>query len=417
MSNTSEVNFQLNPVFLSVRFIIIFFRLLHEEFLDVVFGQQRTTEDAKNFVDISVQTKIMLNNGSKAVSGDSCVNLYSDRVFGVAPECFDTKMLLYKFEEKFDLLTIFVKKSDVCSREIEVIGVKCKCSLEIFGIEHNSSYNSWIVVLISLANKTYRLITQNTIFAVKQVFSFNYFKARTGLLSDDKECANFLNMKESLQVPIATVKDETCHGFVSDPIHSINIINSSFGDCEHRRNISDDIKHGMHLNARLGTSELCPTKQRHTQIDGGGVKSIKTSIKVKLFVNSFSLCDFDHVVGEHLKHMIVSKCVGLRKNTASDRYTPESEMERLLSVSSGNVCQFTQALASAELTEHQNQQLAPMRKVPSGSLITRFLDESFKVSFGKECGHLTEYIFADVHTFERLYVPAKVTISKVRHGF
>lgn len=46
-----------------------------EEVNDIILCQHRTTEDAKDFIDASIQVKRVLNNGSKAVGGNGLMKL------------------------------------------------------------------------------------------------------------------------------------------------------------------------------------------------------------------------------------------------------------------------------------------------------------------------------------------------------
>lgn len=59
-----------------------------EEVNDIILCQHRTTEDAKDFIDASIQVKRVLNNGRKAVgglmklkeNGECCINKnFADR--------------------------------------------------------------------------------------------------------------------------------------------------------------------------------------------------------------------------------------------------------------------------------------------------------------------------------------------------
>lgn len=96
MSNVIEVNFQLHP--LSGGILCIFW-LVHKEVNDIILCQHRTAEDAKDFIDVSIQVKRVLNDGSKAVCRDGSVNLYSNSILGVSPKSLDSKMLLDEFKE------------------------------------------------------------------------------------------------------------------------------------------------------------------------------------------------------------------------------------------------------------------------------------------------------------------------------
>ena len=96
----------------------------------------------------------------------------------------------------------------------------------------------------------------------------------------------------------------------------------------------------------------------------------------------------------------------------------KSKMERLFRMSGSNIRQFTKAIASIQLSEHEHEHLIPMSQIPAlGSIVADHHDESLKVSFGKKIGNLTENILAAVHCTLLFGLSPKVVCSKVRQGF
>lgn len=61
---------------------------VHEEFLHVVFDQQRTSKDAHNLKDGTTQFEVMFNDGNEAVCDDSDMDLYAYGIFGLTPKSF-----------------------------------------------------------------------------------------------------------------------------------------------------------------------------------------------------------------------------------------------------------------------------------------------------------------------------------------
>jgi len=124
------------------------------------------------------------------------------------------------------------------------------------------------------------------------------------------------------------------------------------------------------------------------------------------------------MIGELFKNLIIPQLVRLGKYASVYWGLPKAKVKGLLRMCRSNVRQFTKAIAAIQLTKHQNEHLVPVCQPPSlGSIVKFSHNESFKVSFGKEIGNLTEKIFATVHCTLLLGLPIKVTISKVRQGF
>ena len=69
-------------------------------------------KDAHNLEDGSVQFEVMFKDGDKAVGDDGDVNLYPHGILAVAPETFDSEMLLDPFEEKLDLPAVTFPTAD-----------------------------------------------------------------------------------------------------------------------------------------------------------------------------------------------------------------------------------------------------------------------------------------------------------------
>jgi hypothetical protein len=58
----------------------------------------------------------------------------------------------------------------------------------------------------------------------------------------------------------------------------------------------------MNLDAGLCAPEFCPSKDRHTQVDGSGINGIEPSVEFKLFGDTFSLGNRHNVKGKLLKY-------------------------------------------------------------------------------------------------------------------
>ena len=83
------------------------------------------------------------------------------------------------------------------------------------------------------------------------------------------------------------------------------------GDSVEHRYLRNDIHLSMNLDTRLRASELCPAKDRHTEIDSCGVHSIESAMQLKLSRNSSLLRKNHHVECELFKDTIISEVVRL----------------------------------------------------------------------------------------------------------
>jgi hypothetical protein len=195
-------------------------------------------------------------------------------------------------------------------------------------------------------------------------------------------------------------------------------MNGRLCDIERNWNLGHHIKLSMHLNAGLGTSEPSPFKKRHAKIYSSGIKGIVFSVELKLLINTLLLGKFYNMISKLFKDMVITDLIYFGELRSINWCLTKTKVKRLIGMCRSNIRQFTKAITAIQLTEHENQQLVPICQIPSfGFVVTFFHDKSFKVSFGKEIGDLTEKIFAAVHCTLLFGSPAKVDSSKVRQGF
>jgi hypothetical protein len=124
------------------------------------------------------------------------------------------------------------------------------------------------------------------------------------------------------------------------------------------------------------------------------------------------------MIGEFFKDAIITKLVRLGKHTSVNWGLSKTKVKGLLGMCRSNIRQFTKAVTTVQLSEHENEHLVPVCQIPSlGSIVTTSHNKSFEISFGKKIGNLTEKVLAAVHCTLFFGSPAKVTSSKVRQGF
>ena len=320
-------------------------------------------------------------------------------------------------KEELDLPPVFIKESDVLGSKIEVVCVVSERAMQVRSIVDDTSNLAWILLLVLLLRKDDGLVTQDIVISVKNILACNDFIFRTLLLTDDKEGSNHRNLVKSGKVKVASVKDIARQGFICEPVHSIDIVHVGIGDSVKYGYLRDDIYLSVNLDARLRASELRPAKERHTEIDSSGVHGIESAVQFKLSGNPSLLRKEHHVEGKLLKNAVVPEVVSLGKCAFVDGCLSESEMKRLLSMSSCYICEFSQPFATHKLSEHKNEKLTPRRRSPILGPVAGLGHKAFEIPLWQEAGYLCENVLSEMHIYTKFDLAAKVRISKVRQGF
>lgn len=406
-----EVYFKL-PI---IGFLPIFRR--SEKFHDVIFGKQRTSKDSHDLHDRASKFEIVLNDSDETVCNDGNMNLNTHSIVTLSPERLDSEVLFDPFEKQLDLPPIFIKEGNVLGRKIEVVCVVSERAMQLWSIVYNTSDFSRIFFLVLFLRKDNSLVTQDVVCSVKNVVTINDLILWTLLLTDDKESSGYCNLVESGKIKVASVKDIAGQRFVCEPIHGIDIMYVGISNAVEHRNLRDDIHLRVYFDSRLSASELCPSKERHTEVDSRRVHSIEPTMQLKLFGNSSLLCEEYHMEGKLLKDAVVSEVVSLGKRTLVDGRLSESEVKRFFSMGGCYICEFSQTSATHELPEDENEKLAPIRRSPVLGSVLGFGHETFEISLWKKTGYLSENVLSDMHICPKFDLGAKVRISKVRQGF
>ena len=388
-----------------------------QEFLNGILDQQGIAKDAHNLNNRSVQFEVVFNNSDKTVRDNGDMYLYPDCILRFSPKRFDTKMLLNPFEKQFNLPSVAVKKGNFFCFEVEVVGVVGEGSSKVRGIEYDAPEQNRIVSTVSLACEPNRLVPQNIVLSIKHVISFGDFIIRMGLLPYDEESSSLLNCVESGEIKVSPVKHIAGVPFVYKPVHGLGIMHICMADSVEDRYFGGNINLSMNLDAGLCAPKLCPSKDRHAQVDGSGINGIEPTVDFKLFGDTFGLGNRHNVKGKLLKDSRVSEAVCFGKNAPVDGNLSKSQVERSFGMGNSDICEFSKTVAAYELAVHDDQHMAPVGWCHSDCPVFVFYYQSFEVTFRKKLHNLCENIFADVHTCSNLYLNTKEQISKGRQGF
>ncbi len=407
-----ELQFQLPLMASLFRFI------MQEQLIDSVFSHKRAAQNSHYLIDASFKVKISFNNCNSAICDNSYINLYPYSIFAIPPKRFDTQMSFHPLKEGFHSPSVFIQECNVPAFEKEVVGIISKGSLKFRFKVDNSSNLGWVFNSISRGVEPHGLVPEDIIFAFQKVISGHKLKRGPTFFPDNEERVEQLYAIKPAQVPIASIENITGKRFISNPIHSINIMHGSFRDMKRYGYLGRYIKLCVNLDSGFSAPEPGPFKKRHAEINGGGIKGVIPSVELKLFGETLVTGKFYHVIGKFFKNVVITKLIGLGKHAAVYGCLAKTKMVRLFGVCRSNIGQFTKAVASIQLTKHENEQLVPVCQIPAMcSVGINRHDKSFEVSLGKKIGDLAENIFAAVHCTLQLGLPSKVIRSNVRQGF
>ena len=387
-----------------------------EQVLDAVRGERRLTKDTHDLKDGPANLEVVLDDGNEAVCDDGNMNLYAHSILGFSPKSFNLEVLLNPFEKQLHLPPIFIKESDVLGCKIEIVRVVDKAPLEFRGIVDNPSDDSWILLLILLLGKAYALVFEDVVSPIKYAFSIDNLIGRFTLLPDDEESPEHVDAIESGEVKIASVKHIARQRLVCDPVHRVDIMHLGIGDPIEHWYLSNDVNLSMDSDARLGASELSPSEYGHAQVNGRGVNSIESAMQFKLLRDTSGLGNSHHIESELLKDAMISETVGLRQHLSVDGLVAKSEVFRLLGMGGCYICEFPKASAAHKLTEHQNQQMVPMRHRPALGPVAVLGEYTPELPLREELNYLCENECSYMHICSDFDSDAKVGISKPGQG-
>ena len=387
-----------------------------EQVFDAVHGERRLAKDTHNFEDGSANLEVVLDNGNEAVGDDGRMYLYTDSILGFSPETLDLEVLLDPFEKQLHLPPVFIEQGDVLGTEVEVVRIVDEASMKLWRIIDNSSDNAGILLLALFLGEANGLVFEYVVCSVENALAIDNLIDRLALLPDDEECSEYIDPIESGEVKVASVKHIARQRFVCEPVHRVDIVHLGIGDSIEDWNLRDDINLSMDSDARLCTSELCPSEYRHAEINSRRVDGIEPAMKLELLRDASGLGNRHHVESELLKDAMVSEHIGLRKHLPVDGLVAKAEVFGLLTMCDCNICEFPQASASNELAKHQDQQVVPVRHRPAFGSVVVLGEYSPELPLREELYYLCKNVCPCMHICSDYESDAKVGISKPGQG-
>ena len=353
-----------------------------------------------------MQLAVVLNDGDKTVSDNRNINLYSNSVFGGSPEGKHSKMLLYPPKEEFHLPTLLVQQGDVLCLEREVVSQERERPLKVWSIVNYPPQLGGILLLGLIARKAYRLIKKHVVLTV-QVLSFNHLVVESGLLSDNIERVDDVNLEQPCKVKVSLVEDVERKRLVRNVIHRIHIMDFGFRNMNVGRYLGHHVKQRVDFDSSLGLPEVSPLEQAQTEVDSRGVEGIELSVQDELPVKPLTLCKVDHVAGELLEDPVVPVGIGISDVAQLDVAAPKTEMVALILDGVNDADDFPKAVAAGKLAVHHYKKLVPARKCLHVPVALVLLYNAIKGSLRQKLNELTEYIFSAIHACRGLIPAAK----------
>ena len=383
-----------------------------EQVSDAVCGECRLAKDTHNLDDRSANFEVVLDDGNEAVGDNGDVDLYSDGILGLSPKFLDLEVLLNPLEKQLDLPSVLVQECDVFGRKVEVVRIIRECPVKVFCIEDNAPDGERVVLLVPLSRETDGLVSQDIVLSLKQVISRFDNVVRFELLPYDEECSRLLNGKEPGEVKVASVKHIAGKTLVCEPVHRIDVMNLCIGNPVEDRYLCGNVNLGVDSDTRLCTSEFCPTKYRHTKVDGRGIDSIESSMQFKLLREASGLGNGHHMKGKLLKDSVVSESAGFGQHLPVDRLAAKAEEYGFLTMGGCYICKLPKTSAAHKLAEHKNQHVAPMGHRPSSGSVVVFDDDASELSLWKKLSYLSKNVCSNIHVCSEFESDAKVYISR-----
>ena len=387
-----------------------------EQVTDAVRGECRLAKNAHDFDNRPANLEVVFDDSNEAVGDDGNVYLDTHCILGLSPKSFDLKMLLDPFEKQLHLPPILVKQGDVLGTEEKIVRVIDEAATQFRSIIDDSPDSTRVLLLILLLGKADALVFEHIVRAIKDAFAIDNLICRLALLPDNEEGSEHMKLIETGEVKVTSVKYIAGKSLICEPVHRVDIMDFSVGNPIEYRNLRGDVNLHMDFNARLCTSEFCPSEHGHTEINDRGVDGIEPAMQFKLLCDTLGLGNGYHMKSKLLEDTVVSEKIGFRKHLSVDGFISKAEMLRLLTMGDCNICKLPECSAANQLAEHQNQHMAPMRKRPSFGPVVVLGEDSPEMPLREKQGYLCKNVLSNMHICSDFESGAKVRISKPGQG-
>ena len=248
---------------------MIIFRFINsvvkEEFFNPIFCKQRAAKDSHDLHNRAIEFEVMFDDSDKTVGNDGHMDLDADGILRFAPKGLDSEVLLNPFEEELDLPSVAIQECDIPGREVEVIGVVGKGSLQFRSIVDDSPEFRRIVGTVVLPDEADCLVSDDIVLSLKEVFSRDNLMCWMPLLTNNKECTRKIDAKESRKVKVPSIKHITGKRLVCEPVHGVDIVDVGIGDSIENWNLRNDVMNNLSVDCD------CNPNPKQAQIQDVGI--------------------------------------------------------------------------------------------------------------------------------------------------
>ena len=104
-----------------------------------------------------------------------------------------------------------------------ILGVVNEAAMQLWRIVDDSSDNVRILLPVFLLGKADTLVFEHIVSAVENTLAINNFVCRLAFLPDDEKGPKHMDLIETGEVRIASVKDIAGKSFVCEPVHRVDM--------------------------------------------------------------------------------------------------------------------------------------------------------------------------------------------------
>ena len=306
------------------------------------------------------------------------------------------QMLLYPFEEKFHVPSLFIEFCDGESLVSQMVGDETvDISRGKVFIDYHAEF-LWVLLLGVLLGKPDDLIADNTSLLINR-HGIDNLISHIILSSCHKECAILVDdIEESAEVHIPLVYQIDSSHLDTDFIQGVNIVNRCFGQKHEYWEIASQIKLGMQFNATLLLSEFCPRAEFETETDGTAVERIDHVVNVKpeaiLRIERAHL--FDKDLPQFRIDMPISELIRLSQSIAGNGIANATVIE-LMGI---QACLYiAQTILIGILSQAHDQQLVIAGEVSHPVIASVLGNNIIEFPTRYELHNLCEYYLSEIH--------------------
>lgn len=119
---------------------------------------------------------------------------------------------------------ILVKQGDVLGTEEEVVRVIDETAVQLRSIIDDSPDSTRVLLQILLLGKADALVFEHVVRAIKDAFAIDNLICRLALLPDNEEGSKHINLIETGEVKVASVKNIAGKSLICEPVHRVDIM-------------------------------------------------------------------------------------------------------------------------------------------------------------------------------------------------